>query len=130
MFTIEQVQAIHSQVKTGADFPMYIQNMKTLGVTYYDVFVKDGSTVYYGAGGYSVSTPATYDVKHVASTGSAEQLKNAISIHQQGQTDYPTFCEQAANAGVHKWTTDIINMEVKYVDTSGNILLREAIPQV
>jgi len=39
-------------------------------------------------------------------------MKNAAfyrihyTIHQQGQTDYPTFCEQAADTDVDTWTTN------------------------
>lgn len=34
MFTAEQLKAAHSQVKSGADFPAYIQDIRKLGVTY------------------------------------------------------------------------------------------------
>lgn len=33
MFTIEQIKTAHSQVKSGADFPAYIQEIKKLGDT-------------------------------------------------------------------------------------------------
>ena len=32
MFTVEQIQEAHSKVKSGADFPKYIQDIKKLGV--------------------------------------------------------------------------------------------------
>lgn len=34
MFTVEQIKTAHSKVKSGADFPAYIQDIKKLGVTY------------------------------------------------------------------------------------------------
>jgi uncharacterized protein YbcV (DUF1398 family) len=49
MFTIEQVKAAHSKVRSGADFPAFIQDIKKLGVTYYETFVSDGHTDYYGS---------------------------------------------------------------------------------
>ncbi|MGF7024877.1 MULTISPECIES: DUF1398 domain-containing protein [Sphingobacterium] len=33
MFTIEQIEAAHSNVKSGADFPAYIRDIKKLGDT-------------------------------------------------------------------------------------------------
>ena len=34
MFTVEQIKAAHSKVKSGADFPSYIKEIKSLGVTH------------------------------------------------------------------------------------------------
>lgn len=65
----------------------------------------------------------------INNVSSVEKLKNALSIHQQGQTDYPTFCQQASDAGVVKWTTDMIEMTVTYLDKLGNKLLVESIPK-
>lgn len=41
MFTAEQIKAAHSKVKSGADFPSYIQEIKALGVTHYEAHVED-----------------------------------------------------------------------------------------
>jgi hypothetical protein len=32
MFTIEQIKQAHNKVKSGADFPKYIQEIKKLGM--------------------------------------------------------------------------------------------------
>ena len=32
MFTVEQIELAHSKVKTGADFPKYIKEIKQMGV--------------------------------------------------------------------------------------------------
>jgi hypothetical protein len=34
MFAVEQIKTAHSKVKSGADFPAYIQDIKKLGVTF------------------------------------------------------------------------------------------------
>lgn len=59
---------------------------------------------------------------------SAKKLRHAIAIHQQGQTDYPTFCRQAAEAGVEKWITHMLDMTVTYLDQHEHQLVVEAIP--
>lgn len=45
-----------------------------------------------------------------------------------GQTDYLTFCKQAAEAGVEKWTTHMLELTVTYLDIHGNKLTVEPIP--
>jgi len=66
------------------------------------------------------------DINNVSS---AEKLKRSISFHQQGQTDYPTFCQQASDAGVEKWTTHMTEMKVAYFDKVGQKLTVEPIPK-
>jgi uncharacterized protein YbcV (DUF1398 family) len=128
MFTINQIKAIHSKVKSGADFPAYVQELKELGLTHYDMFVKNGQGIYYGANGFKISGNAAYPEKIVLETPSKEKLLHALTIHQQCQTNYLTFCEQAANAGVEKWATYVVGGEVIYYDKQGNEMVTEAIP--
>ena len=129
MFTTEQIKSIHSKVKSGADFPAYVQELKnTLGITHYDLVVKNGQGIYYGIDNFKLEGPPAYTDKQIANKGDVEQLRHIIKIHQQGQTDYLTFTRQAAEAGVEKWTTSIVRMEVIYYDTAGNEMLAEAIP--
>jgi len=129
MFTIEQIHNAFSKVRSGADFPQFVQDLKSIGVTHYDNFVSDGRTKYYGANNFLVEGEAKYPEMVVNDAGSSDKLKHAISIHQQGQTDYPTFCLQAAEAGVEKWTTHMIEMTVTYLDKKGNKLTVEPIPE-
>ncbi len=50
----------------------------------------------------------------IAPAASREKLSHAITIHQQGQTDFMTFVHHAAEAGVAIWTTDLQEMCVSY----------------
>jgi uncharacterized protein YbcV (DUF1398 family) len=36
-------------------------------------------------------------------------------MHQQGKTDFPTFCKHAAETGVEKWRVDISQMTCTYL---------------
>lgn len=128
MFTVEQIKAAHSKVKSGADFPAYIQELKELGVTYYEAFVADGHTDYYGANGYKITSPAKYDALAVAATLDAAQFKHDLKAHQNGKTDYLTFCRDTAKAGVVKWTVNLDKMTCTYYDRSGGEVLVEVIP--
>lgn len=128
MFTLEQVKTIHSQVKSGADFPQYVQNLKAIGLAKYHLFVADGHGEYVGTEGATLTSPATDALLTITPTGSAEQLTQALAMHQQGHTDYSTFRRQAAEAGVEKWTVDAHALTCIYYDQQGNALVTEAIP--
>lgn len=129
MFTLEQIEEAHRKVKSGADFPKYVQELKSLGVSHYDCFVANGQTKYYNSIGFEVVGGAKYPALKVNDVSSAEKLKQAITIHQQGKTDYLTFCMQSADAGVEKWTVDMMEMSVSYLDKGGDELVVELIPQ-
>jgi uncharacterized protein YbcV (DUF1398 family) len=128
MFTIEQIQELAKKVKSGKDFPQLVQDLKNLGVTYYDNYVSDGKTNYFGAGNFSIEGKSKYPAMGINHEGSAEKLKHALKIHQAGETDYPTFCKDAAIAGVEKWRTDMNEMTVTYFDKKNNALVVESIP--
>lgn len=129
MFTVEQIKEAHSKVKSGADFPAYIQDIKKLGVTYYESFVKDGHTDYFGDDNYKTSSPARYSDLKIADRSNIQQFKTDIQAHQQGKTDYPTFCNDCAKSGIEKWAVNIEKMTCTYYDMAGNEILVEAIPQ-
>lgn len=128
MFTIHQIEEIHSKVKSGADFPNYIQELIELGVISYSIYVSDGHTDYYGEDNFHLISDAKYPVLAVAEKSDIEKLKHALTIHQQGQTNYMTFCKHSADAGVQRWTVDIKNMLCTYYDKKGETMLVEHVP--
>lgn len=129
MFTLEQIKEAHSKVKSGADFPAYIQDMKKLGVELYTHYVADGHIVYQGANGYNISAPAKWAARPIAQPANTAALKHALQIHQAGQTTYPQFCQQAAEAGVRNWVVDMQAMTCIYYDAQGGEMVVERIPQ-
>lgn len=129
MFTIDQISLAHSQVKSGADFPKYIQNLKALGVSAYETFVSDGHTDYFDRAGAKVSTSAKYPTLFVAPVSDAVRFKSDLKAHQQGKTDYPTFCADCAKSGIEKWVVNIEKMTCTYFDQTGGEVLEELIPQ-
>lgn len=129
MFTIEQIKNAHSKVKSGADFPAYIQEIKKLGVHYYDVLVANGNADYYSKRGDKVATGERYSQLTIAEQANVEQFKADIKAHQEGKTDYPTFCMDCAKSGVEKWVIRMEEMTCTYYDLAGNELLIETIPQ-
>ena len=130
MFTIEEIKTAHAKVKTGADFPNFIKEIKQMGVERYDVYVINGMAIYFGNDDHSAEGAPAYEPLLIEVQSSAEDLKEALNSHQRGETDYQTFCTQAAGAGVEKWVGDLKAMTVTYLDATGEELVVEEIPRV
>ncbi|WP_274474509.1 DUF1398 domain-containing protein [Mangrovimonas aestuarii] len=128
MFTLDQIHQAFGKVKGGADFPKLVQDLKNIGVIYYENVVTDGQTTYFGTNNFSLQDKSKYPIITVNDLSSSEALKQALKIHQDGKTDYLTFCKEAAAAGVDKWVTHMIDMSVCYYDKPGNLLVEEKIP--
>lgn len=129
MFTLDQIKAAHSKVKSGADFPAYIRDLKQLGVVRYETLVKDGHTDYYGNDNFEITSPSRYAVLTISDKSNADQFKVDLKAHQQGRTDYPTFCSDCAKSGIDKWIVDLTKMTCTYFDSAGNEVLVEQVPQ-
>ena len=128
MFTIEQITEAHSKVKSGADFPAYIQDLIALGVKGYDTFVNDGHVEYYGADNFRVAATDKYDTINVAEIPNKERFLEFLMMHQEGYSDYLTFCKHAAQCGIARWRVDILEMTCTYFDLKNNIIIIEKIP--
>lgn len=128
MFTLDQIKQAHSKVKSGADFPNYIQELKQLGVKSYTTFVEDGHAEYNGDDGFKVQSEAKYARLKIAADADAEQFTHFLKIHQQGETDYLTFCNHAAQTGIECWKVDLEVMTCTYYDDAVVKILTEKIP--
>lgn len=129
MFTTDQIKQAHSKVKSGADFPAYIQEIKALGVKRYETYVADGQTDYYGDNGYSTSAPGKYHSLTIAATSNIPQFVADLKAHQQGKSDYLSFIHSCAEYGVEKWIVSLERMTCTYYDKAGHEILVEQIPQ-
>jgi len=129
MFTPEQIRVAHSKVKSGADFPNYVQDLIKLGVTVYETYVSDGHTDYLGTDDYKTSSEPKYSQLIIAEQADVNQFRLDLKAHQQGKTDYATFCNDCAKSGVEKWTVRMDKMTCTYFAKAGKKLLVETIPQ-
>ena len=128
MFTAEQIKTAHSKVKSGADFPSYIKEIKALGVTHYEAYVTDGHIDYHGANKYTVTLPAKYHPLLIADTSKDEEFKAGLVAHQQGKTDFMAFLKMCATFGINNWAICMNKMTCTYYDKAGKEILVEQIP--
>jgi uncharacterized protein YbcV (DUF1398 family) len=125
MFTIDQIKEAHSRVKSGSDFPNYIQELIAMGVKGYDTFVTDGHSEYFGDENHRAIATETYTTITVAPFANKERFIEFLVLHQNGQTDFITFCNHAGQCGIAKWSVDINEMTCTYYDQSNAEILIE-----
>ena len=130
MFTIQQIHEAHSKVKSGADFPKYMQDIIALGVTSFETFVFDNHTDYFGKDNFTVSSEGFSEILNVANESNIEQFKSDLKSHQLGNTEYMTFLNDCAKSGVEKWIVVMDKMTCSYYDINGNEMVVEKIPTV
>jgi uncharacterized protein YbcV (DUF1398 family) len=128
MFILAQIKQAHDKVQTATDFENYIQELIELGIKGYDTLVLDGRVVYYGDTNHEVSTDKEYDELFIVPTVNKERFIEYLVHHESGQSDYYTFCQQAAQCGIAKWRIDIIEMTCTYLTTQDDPIVIEKIP--
>ncbi|MGM1429873.1 DUF1398 domain-containing protein [Sphingobacterium lactis] len=126
-FTYRQIEEAHAKVKTGADFPAYIQEIRELGVTGFEFHVKDGNEKYIGEGGYEVYSHAKYPPVEIAEEVDLPTFAKALVDHQEGRTDFPQFLVDCASTGVHYWHVDLQKGTCTYFDGKGEEILEEEV---
>ncbi|MDN3692582.1 DUF1398 family protein [Chryseobacterium tructae] len=127
-FTIEDIKTEHQKVKSGADFPQYIKAIKNLGVSHYTTYVDDGNTAYFDNDNESAQTGRKYDKLAIAENVNLDGFKTRLKLHQQGGTDYMTFCKDCAENGIEGWVMDLNAMTCSYFDKDRKNILVEQIP--
>lgn len=128
MFTVERIEKAHEKVKSGADFPKYIQEIKQLGVIAFETWVSDSHTVYFGKNDYEQMSKPKYALLTISENSDKEKFSNYLKIHQKGETDYITFCKHCAETGIEKWVVCLDKMTCTYFDKCENEILVEKIP--
>ena len=127
-FTVENIKAIYSRPRTGADFPALIRELKGAGVTSYDHMIETGANVFHGCNGEALTLEKMGPPCPVSARPDVESLKRIISEHQRGLSNYPTLCRLVGEVGVEKWVCDLSAMTCSYFDKSGQQMHVELIP--
>jgi uncharacterized protein YbcV (DUF1398 family) len=128
MFTLEQIKQAYDKVKTEADFAVYIKELIQLRIKGYDSLIIDGRVVYYGNTDHEASTDKKYANLSIAATANKERFIECLVMHESNQTDYYTFCQQAAQCGIAKCRLDIIEMTCTYLSAEGDAIVIEKLP--
>ena len=127
LFTADNIKAIYSRPRTGADFPALIRELKGAGVTSYDHVIETGANVFRGGNGETLTLDNMGPACRMSDCPDLESLKRVIAEHQRGLSNYPTLCRLVGEVGVKKWVCDLSAMTCSYFDKSGGKMHVEVI---
>ncbi len=127
MYSKEQIEAAHKKVKNGADFQKYVKELLAMEVKSHEVSLTDGSWTFKGKDGGRLSWIHGPSDIVAAALPSQRVFKLIWKDHQNGVTDYLTFCREAGMSGVERWVTDFENGTVTYYDRHGGVVSVEKI---
>ncbi|HHC5944100.1 TPA: DUF1398 domain-containing protein [Staphylococcus aureus] len=127
-FTFSEIQQAHQQF-TGVDFPKLFKAFKDMGMTYNIVNIQDGTATYVHQSEDDIVTSSVKSNHPVAPSSNQSILQDVLTRHQQGQTDFETFCNEMAEAGIYKWHIDIQAGTCTYIDLKEQAIISELIPQ-
>ncbi|SCT69030.1 Sec-independent protein translocase protein [Staphylococcus aureus] len=127
-FTLSEIQQAHQQY-TGVDFPKLFKEFKDMGMTYNIVNIQDGTATYVHQSEDDIVTSSVKSNHPVAPSSNQSIVQDVLTRHQQGQTDFETFCDEMAEAGIYKWHIDIQVGTCTYIDLKEQAIISELIPQ-
>jgi uncharacterized protein YbcV (DUF1398 family) len=128
MFTIEQIKVAHDKMKSGADFPKYIAEIKEIGVVALEMWVKDRRTVFFGLNNFQTKSKTAHETLALATVTDKDKFVHYLKKHQKGKTDFFTFCQHCAATGIEKWNVDFYTMTCTYFDKDKKEILVEIVP--
>lgn len=127
-FKLSAIQQAHQQF-TGVDFPKLFMAFKDMGMTYNIVNIQDGTATYVHQSEDDIVTSSVKSNHPVAPSSNQSIVQDVLTRHQQGQTDFETFCDEMAQAGIYKWHIDIQAGTCTYIDLQEQAIISELIPQ-
>jgi uncharacterized protein YbcV (DUF1398 family) len=127
MFTIEQINDLHTRLGSAKTLSEFVRALKALGVERYDSYLADGNSEYFGQGGQKVISPPVHEVLAVAEIGQRETFVQHLRRHEQRETTYLEMSIGLAQSGIEKWTVDTGRMTMTFYDKFGREMLVEQI---
>ncbi|HEI1464403.1 TPA: DUF1398 family protein [Staphylococcus aureus] len=127
-FKLSAIQQAHQQF-TGVDFPKLFKAFKDMGMTYNIVNIQDGTATYVHQSEDDIVTSSVKSNHPVAPSSNQSIVQDVLTRHQQGQTDFETFCDEMAQAAIYKWHIDIQAGTCTYIDLQEQAIISELIPQ-
>ncbi|HCU6926287.1 TPA: DUF1398 family protein [Staphylococcus aureus] len=127
-FKLSAIQQAHQQF-TGVDFPKLFKAFKDMGMTYNIVNIQDGTATYVHQSEDDIVTSSVKSNHPVAPSSNQSIVQDVLTRHQQGQTDFETFCDEMAQSGIYKWHIDIQAGTCTYIDLQEQAIISELIPQ-
>jgi len=125
METHNQIKEVY---KTAKNYPDLVLKLIAIGIQSYTVDVTSSTILYRLAEGKNILHPSDVSSRTISEKFNEGETIQAIQNNQQGKTDYPTFMNDIAKAGVRFYEATLTgnNKRVTYIGTGGSY--EEVIP--
>ncbi|MDW8543172.1 DUF1398 family protein [Staphylococcus sp. KG4-1] len=120
-FSLSAIQQAHQQY-TGVDFPKLFQAFKAMGIAINTVDIQNGTTIYTRQSGEQIIDRGVKSTVPISHHTDKEQIQESLKQHQIGKTDFPSFCDEMAQAGIYKWHIGIEAGTCTYVNLKMKLL--------
>ena len=100
-----------------------------MGITINTVDIQNRTTVYTHQSGEQIIDRVVKNNVPISHHTDKEQIQESLKQHQIGETDFPSFCDEMAQAGIYKWHISIDTRTCAYVNLKNEIVIVEQIPQ-
>lgn len=125
-FTIESINAAHEKY-TGVEFPKLVNEFKNMNMVICEINIEQGVRTYIHKNGDKLTAQGMKVTTPITLNSSKEKAKQVLKSHQAGKTDFVTFCNEIAEAGICKWIIDITDLTCNYYDLKEHLLITEKI---
>ncbi len=114
-----QIQEVY---KTSKSYPELVSKLIAIGIESYTVNVATSTIFYRLSDGKTVLHPGNIAPRNINPQFSKADTIQAIRDNQQKKTDYPTFMNDIALAGVHFYEATLIGdrKRVTYIGSGGH----------
>jgi uncharacterized protein YbcV (DUF1398 family) len=127
VINLAQIDEIHGRLGSQETLADYVRALRSIGVTRYDSFVRDGHSEFVDAGGGTVVTPAVHSPLEISAVVDAGAARLHLDRHARGETGYLEMSHGLAASGIDRWTVDTAAMTMAFRDGNGNACIVEAI---
>ncbi len=125
-FTSETIEALHQQY-TGKSFFRLLQAFKALQMHDFVFDLRAGEATYHHQSGASLKRDLLLPPLTIPQKSDGQKALIVLRNHQAGNTDFMTFIQEIAQAGVYKWVSDCEEMTCTYYDLKDDVLITEVI---
>lgn len=126
--TLESIHQAHQRY-TGPDFPKLIRVFKEMGIVRNHFDLETGQVTYLDRSGASLEDEGIRVDFTIPEEAVLNRVRVALKRNQRGESDFPTFCNEMAQAGIVRWISDLEAMTCTYYDKPGRAVVTESIPE-
>lgn len=126
-FSIASIREAH-KLYTGPDFPKLINVFKSMGMVTNIFNLETGVVTYMNRVGDRLEDVGIQVDFCIGESATYESALLALQRNQKGESDFYTFCNEIAKAGIYKWLINLEKMTCGYYDKSESLIILENIP--